>query len=109
MTAIDVLQFFLAALIFLGAFVQRSVGRRFQSSGRVCSGDVITTKVGQVGLAITAVAAFALGVEALGWLQAGYQAIVMALLTGEALISIRIMYSAHLAKLMTRRRIIIDG
>ena len=108
MTAVDVLQFFLAMTIFVSLFVQRVVSRRFSSNNRVCSGDVITTKLGQVGLSVSAVAAFALGMEALGWFKAGHQHMVMTLLVGEALIGVRMIYSAHLTRLAIRRGVIRD-
>lgn len=103
MTATDLLQFFLAMTIFVSLFVQRFVSGRFSSNNRVCSGDVVTTKIGQVGLSISAIASFALGMEALGWFQAGYKAIIMVLLLGEALIGVRMIYSAHLVRLTSRR------
>lgn len=108
MTATDVLQFFLSMIIFASLFVQRIVSSRFSSSNRVCTGDTITTKLGQIGLAVSAAAAFALGMEALGWFQTQYQNMILALLVGEALVGVRMIYSAHLARLMSRRRLIRD-
>lgn len=103
MKSTDALQFFLCMLIFVSLFVQRMVSARFSSSNRVCTGDTVTTKVGQVGMAVSAAAAFALGMEALGWFQTQYQNMIMALLAGEALIGIRVLYSAHLGRVMARR------
>jgi len=108
MKAIDLLQFFLAMIIFASLFVQRIVSSRFSSSNRVCTGDAITTKLGQIGLAVSAAAVFALGMEALGWFQAHYHTMIIALLIGKALVGVRMIYSAHLARFTARRRLIRD-
>lgn len=109
MTPIDVLQFFLAVTIFAAMFVRRQAGRRFQSSNRICSGDTITTKIGQLGLAVCAAAAFALGMEALGWFRAAYNEMVLVMLAGQAMIGVRIICSAHLMRIEVRRGIVRDG
>lgn len=109
MTPNDLAQFFLSVIIFAAMFVHRLAGRRFQSSNRICSGDTITTKIGQLGLAVCAAAAFALGMEALGWFRAAYGEMVLVMLAGQAMIGVRIIYSAHLMRLGIRRGMIRDG
>lgn len=108
MTLADLAQFFLAATIFVSLFVQRLTSRRFSSANRVCSGDVVSTKIGQAGLAVSAVASFALGMEALGWFEAHYKNMIMALLVGEAMIGVRMIYSAHLMRIEARRLVMRD-
>jgi len=96
MTPLDVAQFLCAMMVFASKFGQRLFSPRFSSTNRVCSGDVVTTKIGQIGLATGAAAAFALGMEAFGWFQPSYQTIVLALLIGEALVGVRFFYTLHL-------------
>jgi hypothetical protein len=89
------MQLALALAVFVGLFLQRTMSRRFSSENRLCSGDVITTKLGQVGIACSIGATFAFALEALELLQVDVRYLALWFLAGQALMQVRSIYSSR--------------
>lgn len=111
---IATVQFLLCSFVFAGCWAQREWSNRFSDANRHCSGDVITTKIGQVGLAITSVGAMMGASNAVGWFDdkeaelvleflgfdgsglTSTKAIILFLVAGTTAIQARVIYSSWL-------------
>ncbi len=88
-----VLEMTLGALVMLATVLQRTMTERFQSSGIACTIDLITTRVGQISLAVIGLIGLLIAIDGSNSNQQP-RILVLMFLTSYFGIQVRIVYLA---------------
>lgn len=92
----DFLEAFLGLSIAIATLAQRTLTPRFKSHGIRCSFDWITTRAGQVGLAIIGTMAFMVFIDAISVRDQQPRAFAVLSLFGYFLVQLRVIYLSFL-------------